>query len=174
MQIFSSIKTNLNARKREKENIRLLEIALKNNRLYSFLLGNGIYRLDGGSPFAPVFNTSSSMYVIYSYYSKHKSDDFVHEFQSTLEYLSGRKAFGAVYCALSTLDYQLSHEKNGTAPFQLNNEKIIAILKENIMNNKDFYQSAGELKDYKLPNGMYYLLEDFNCKFIKEFNMSIL
>lgn len=104
------LKKNLMINKIEKKSLEKLEVALKSNKLYAFLLGIGIYKLDAGNMnTSMILNTGAIMNTIYTYCNK--VINISNEVQASMEYVANIKTFHAVYATIEIITYQLKAEK---------------------------------------------------------------
>lgn len=159
--------------KLEKKSLEKLQVALKSDKLYAFLLGIGIYELDAGNMNSSmILNTGAIMNTIYSYCNKFKN--ISNEVQQSMEQIANIKTFHAVYSTLEIVTYQLSAEKNNKAPFKLDNEKILNILRENINKNLDLYSKSGELGVYNLEKGMIPIVKDYDNELNENYGKHVL
>lgn len=157
----------------ENESLKKLSVALESNRLYAFMLGIGIYKLDVGNMNKDmVLNTGAIMHTIYIYCKR--ISNIGNEVQETLEFLANVKTFAAVYAVLEIVTYQLKAEKNNNSPFKLNIEKILNILRNNLKNNLNVYSQKGELGNYSLEKGMLPLLQDYDNNLEENYGHKIL
>ena len=150
-----------------------IDLALKSNRLYAFLMGTGIYEIEAGNMNKDmVLNTGAIMKALYEY-CENKSDISA-EIQKNLEFLANTKSFKAVYTVLNIVLYQLKAEKNNISPFMLDNETILNILSNNLKINKEMYSKSGELGNYVLENGMMNLLINYDNNLSNDYGYKIL
>lgn len=157
----------------QKENFKKIDIALKSNRLYAFLMGIGIYKLEGGNIHDGItFNPGAIMNTLYNYCQN--KYNISSEVQRNLELLANIKSFEAIYCVLTIEMYQLQAEKNNISPFQLNHIKILNTLKNNITVNKEFYSMRGELDGHILENGMIGLIAKYDNDLYQKYGHKIL
>ena len=158
-----------NSRKRKQKTFEKIDVALKSNRLYAFLMGIGIYKLDAGNMNETmILNTGAIMVALYEYCKE--VSNISDEIQNSLEYIATLNTFDSVYTVLEIALYQLEAQKNNISPFELNIEKILVILQKNISENKGIYTKRGELGDYVLKNGMMKILIDYDKKLKNGYN----
>ncbi len=138
--------------------VKLLEVSLKYDDLWSFLVGGPGYELNAPNGYG--VKEQNTTLVMQAIYTKYQSDPSVAEkLEEALEYDLGSSRNGSdVIEMLNIIKYQLSSEKVGSAPFKIDCEKFLSIVKENIIRNKELYLKyfsdlkngtfMGEFKNY--------------------------
>ena len=150
-----------------------INVALKSNKLYAFLLGIGVYKMDSGNMNSDmILNTGAIMNVAYDYHVQ--VADISQQMQQSLEFLANIKTFDAVYSTLDLVSYQLEAEKKNVSPFVLDNKKILKILSNNIKNNLHVYTKEGDLGNYHLMNGVFPIVQKYDEMFNSQYGHKIL
>ena len=138
--------------------VKLLEVSLKYDDLWSFLVGGPGYELNAPNGYG--VKEQNTTLVMQAIYTKYQSDPSVAEkLEEALEYDLGSSRNGSdVIEMLNIIKYQLSSEKVGSAPFKIDCEKFLSLVKENIIRNKELYLKyfsdltngtfMGEFKNY--------------------------
>lgn len=140
---------------------KYLEVALKNNSFREFLLGYSLYELNvkdqNGNN---VFSAMHVMEAIYDKYRKNpdsKIDKLTYE--TMIHELQTNRFNKAILNLFENITYQISAQKNQTAPFSFDCMKLLEEAKENLKRNEVFYKyPQGENK----PNGIWPELEMYN------------
>ncbi len=119
----------------------MLEEALKNanenEKFFRYLFGVGLFEIkgrtiEGYSEHA--FNiTMDAIYKKYESYPEIKN-----MYYSTMEEKCAcAKTYKMIYDIFRIIEYQIFAEKNGIAPFKIDYEKLLNILKNNLIKNKE-------------------------------------
>lgn len=140
---------------------KYLDIALRNNSFREFLLGFSLYELNVKD--SQGNNVFSAMHVMEAIYDKYKSDPNSGieklTYETMLNELKTNRFSKAILNLFEDITYQISAQKNQTAPFNLDCLTLLEEAKENLKRNELFYKyPQGENK----PNGIWPELEMYN------------
>ena len=166
MGLFNMLKKKKEQKQKRKDAIKKIDLALASNRLWAFMAGISIYKLEISScgMFNSGYNVTAIMEALYVYCKNVRNIE--DEIQTALDFLANSKSFDSARVVLEITEYQLNAEKIQTAPFKLNIEKTLLVLKNNIKSNEAFFHSSGEMDGYVLKNGMM----DFFLYYDKKLN----
>ena len=120
MGLFSMLKKKKEQKQKRKDAIKKIDIALASNRLWAFIAGISIYKLEV-SPYGMFnsgYNVAAIMEALYMYCENVRNIE--DEIQTALDFLANSKSFDSARIVLEITEYQLNAEKIQTAPFKLN------------------------------------------------------
>ena len=84
----------------------------------------------------------AKMEAIYKCYNEDKELEIDKKlYEVLLEYAPKVKGISGVITILRTIEYQIVKEKEGMSPFEMDNQKLLQELKNNLAVNKELYQS---------------------------------
>lgn len=150
--------------------------ALENGQMVEFLEGKNHLDICNNSHFANASTPTDYIRLIkegiYELYNSGNSN-ITFEEECALEKMIQDDIFG-IYCALDIIYIQLKFEYKNQAPFKINIEKLIPIIKSNIIEKKDelkkYYEWAGQIE----KEGMYGYFLRLNDSFLKNNGFSII
>ena len=163
---------------KEEYNDYLLELALKEDLLDKFIAGTGFFEITAppGMNIPPSYSAGETMRTIYRRYEKsnnqnaplptqnilrklfkkHKSHKISIDNNKNIPLLT-QNAFLKIFNtykskrilnAIDAINYHMTCEKNGKAPFKLDCQVVLEKARENIINNRDLFQN-GEYSFWK-------------------------
>lgn len=150
--------------------------AIKNEMLKELLEGKAHLEIDNNSHFLNISTPTDYVRLlkegIYEVYNLGDSD-ILEKFEQVLEMMIKEDVFG-LYCATDIIYLQLRYEKKLESPFNINLDRFVPIIKEEIVKNKmllqKYYEWSGKLEQ----EGMYGYFERLNNAFIINYGFSIM
>lgn len=118
-----------------------LNIALQHDMLEDFLVGSSLFALKSKDGYGNL--VFSSMHVMEAIYKKYKNEDKTLSnkvYETLLKVLQNSKYPQDIFNVTDNIIYQIYSEKEGKAPFLMNNKVLLEALKNNLSQNKEFYQ----------------------------------
>ncbi|MBQ3423105.1 MAG: hypothetical protein IJH34_15960 [Romboutsia sp.] len=125
-----------------------LDLALDHNQLDEFLCGYPVYQMDEVDEKGnEIPNSKLIMEAIYRIHNSRPEIELDKmTFDTIKELLKTDKSSEDILNILDNIEYQIEAEKSGTATFKMNCEELLKALKENLIENKELYES-GSYKD---------------------------
>lgn len=128
---------------RDKQYIdEILDLAIKNNKIPFFLAGIGEYKIESrdGQYGAIVTDYAAIMQALYRKYQQNQEQKFLENVEKSFEFACSNIKSEALITVLLDINYHLLLEKEKKAPFALNYSKLLKLIKENLMENKQLYE----------------------------------
>lgn len=131
-------------RNKEKYNDYLLELALKKDLLDKFIAGTGFFEITApqGMNVPPSYSASETMQTIYRKYEKDNKQNIPLLTQNAFYKIFDEYKSRRIVNAINAINYHMSLEKDGKAPFKLDCQTILEKARENLINNKDLFQNG--------------------------------
>jgi len=121
----------------------VLEMALQNEQLEKFLIGNPFWSVKIKND-QDIYEDCifAKMEAIYKYYIEQPESLIEKKIYSILEDWTKKvKGSEAFYIILNTIEYQIVAENENRAPFTLDNTHLLENLKNNLMQNQELFKS---------------------------------
>lgn len=139
-----------------------LDIALKYDEFKDFLLGSPIYELKVKDSYGN--DVYSAMHVMEAIYDKYRENTVPNldklTYETMIEELKNYKYLPSILNIIENIEYQITAENTGKAPFEMNCVGLLEEFKNHIERNKSVYQlpipDIGE-------NGYWPSLENHNA-----------
>lgn len=148
--------------------LKLLDVALKNGQLADFVAMKPAYRIESRDLNGIVGpNMYFTMEAIYDYYRSNPNSGIDKDFYNSLIFLaqsySGELMVERV---LGIIDYQLNSEKSKSAPFEIDCQSVLNVLRNTIVANKAIYEKPDVERDnHSFWQSIEKYNEDFNQKY---------
>ena len=144
---------------------KLLNLALKTNKLKNYLVGEGIFDLKmetkGGLKINNYFLVMEAIYKKYKEKKQEEIDKKVYD--AMLKILKTTTNEMDVYSLMLMIEYQMYSEKVKYAPFELDNNELLKELKNNIERNKEIYMQSQSISWSKFEEHNQILETKFGC-----------
>lgn len=126
--------------------------SIKRRELYKVLLGEDEYRVDISAFIGANVLTDWPNIMrggIYKIFNEYPELNIAEELETTLLYLLNKGVY-EIYASVSVIFFQIISEENGNAPFKMDRDKILNIVRRALLKNQD------EMYSYKKWMGEYY------------------
>ena len=132
------------AKRKEKYNDFLLEMALKKSQLDEFISGTGVYEITApqGMNGPLSYSASETMQTIYRKYNRDNNQNIASLTQSAFYEIFDEYKSIRIVNALGAINYHMLLEKDGRAPFKLDYQTILAKARKNLVDNKDLFKNG--------------------------------
>lgn len=119
-----------------------LNDAIENNKLPFFIVGVGEYKIEArdGQYGAVVTDYAAIMQALYRKYQQNQEQKFLDEIKKSFEFLCSNIKSKDLMTIILEIDYHLSLEKDKKTPFKLDCTKLLKLVKENLIKNKEMYE----------------------------------
>ena len=152
---------------------KYLDIALKCNNFKRFFVGSPLYELTVKDSYGN--DVFSSMHVMEAIYDKYREDPSCNidkmTYETIINELRNSRYGEQILKIFENIIYQISAQKNKTAPFNFDCVELLEEMKMNLSRNEDFYKSP----DVNLkPHGIWPEVEMYDARIQKIIGRKIL
>lgn len=141
--------------------------------MIGFLFGPG-YKLNVESDTLHPTSRSMVMKTIYKFYKEYPDLNIKEMLTDSLTELIEKGAEDCIYSAFDTIAYQMIAEKNQTAPFELDLEELLPILRKRIIEENENLKASRRYVASKYQDGYLGYFEEVNQEVIEKTGRSIL
>lgn len=127
----------------------MLKTSLKYNLFDRYVTSIGTYSISIDDGYGGKLECISvKMEAIYEYYKNNPESNIDQKFyDNLLEYTYKAKTLWPLVSMLRMIEYQILSEKEGRAPFKMDNDALLDNIKRNLNDNKTLYESEIYKKD---------------------------
>lgn len=128
---------------RDKQYIdKMLNMAIENNKLPFFIAGIGVYQIESRDAQygAIVTDYAAIMQALYRKYQQNQDQKFLDEIKKSFEFVCSNIKSKDLMTVLLEINYHLSLEEEKQTPFTLNCSKLLKLINENLIKNKQMYE----------------------------------